>query len=105
MAESLKLSVEEAKIQYWRVGEHQIQMLIEDGHCIFYEPAVGCTVHDGRPWRCRQWPLHPSILADEANFKAIAASCPGIKTELGYEKFCEILKTLLDDPDRNPKRA
>ena len=43
----------------------------------------------------RFWPLHPSILTDEANFLTITSSCPGLKKELGYESFCRIFKTLI----------
>jgi hypothetical protein len=71
-----------------------VQMKTVDGHCIFY--AEGCTVHPGRPWRCAQWPLHPSILSDENNFKTIADSCPGIKRGLGYDEFCRIFRELLE---------
>lgn len=70
-----------------------VQMQTVDGHCIFYKE--GCSVHEGRPWRCRQWPLHPSILAEEANFITISDSCPGIRKDISYEDFCHILKQLL----------
>jgi hypothetical protein len=70
-----------------------VQMKTVDGHCIFYRE--GCTIHPGKPWRCGQWPLHPSILADKANFEAIRSSCPGIRGEVGYEEFCRILSKLL----------
>lgn len=81
--------------KYWRITAGVVQMKVVDGHCIFYDK--GCTVHTGRPWRCAEWPLHPSILIDENNFTAIAESCPGIKTEVGYEEFCRILKKLIGE--------
>ncbi len=68
------------------------RMKIVDGHCIFYDN--GCKVHKGRPWRCGQWPLHPSILSDENNFLTISDSCPGINRDISYEKFCQILRKL-----------
>jgi hypothetical protein len=71
-------------------------MKIVDHHCIFYLEDAGCSVHEGRPWRCGQWPLHPSILSDENNFKTISQSCPGINKELSYKEFCVILEALLD---------
>lgn len=97
MVEKLKLSREEVRKKYWRQTGNVIQMKIIDGHCIFYDENRGCTVHEGRPWRCGQWPLHPSILADENNFKTIRESCPGINSEISYEKFCLILNSLLAD--------
>ena len=87
--------LEEVLHRFWRVNGREVQMQVRDGHCIFYDGKKGCTVHAGRPWRCRQWPLHPSILTDEANFLTITASCPGLKKELGYESFCRIFKTLI----------
>lgn len=72
-----------------------VQMKIVDGHCIFYNE--GCSVHKGRPWRCAQWPLHPSILGDENNYKTIAESCPGIQRDISYTEFCDILRILMKD--------
>jgi Fe-S-cluster containining protein len=93
MVDYLGIPESEVKEKYLRVTNGVVQMKIVDGHCIFFKD--GCTIHPGKPWRCTQWPLHPSILADEANFKAISASCPGIKAEAGYRGFCEVLKKIL----------
>jgi len=95
MVEALDLPVETVKKTFWRVTGTTVQMKVVDGHCIFYED--GCKVHKGRPWRCAQWPLHPSILSDENNFHTIAESCPGIKNDIGYETFCRILRQLIDE--------
>lgn len=81
----LHLPVEQVKEKYLRITDGVVQMKTVDGHCIFYNE--GCTVHPGKPWRCTQWPLHPSILEDQANFEAIRQSCPGIKGDMGYEEF------------------
>jgi uncharacterized protein len=94
MASHLKLEFADLKRKYLRVTGNVVQMQTADGHCIFYNQ--GCTIHPGRPWRCRQWPLHPSILTDEANFQAIGSSCPGLKKEIGYEKFRQLLEELLN---------
>lgn len=82
--------------QFWRVTGSVVQMKVVDGHCIFYDEKTGCTVHLGRPWRCGQWPLHPSILADRNNFETIRESCPGINRDLSYEEFRAILQHLMD---------
>lgn len=95
MIEVLQLPAHEVRQRYWRITGSVVQMKTVDGHCIFYKD--GCTVHKGRPWRCGQWPLHPSILTDETNFNTIADSCPGIKKGLGYKKFCQILRQLMDE--------
>ncbi|MBU0729527.1 MAG: YkgJ family cysteine cluster protein [Proteobacteria bacterium] len=94
MVDYLDMPFEEVKEKYFRVTGNVTQMKTEDGHCIFYDN--GCTVHPGRPWRCAQWPLHPSILGDRSNYQPISGSCPGIKNELGYDEFCRKLKVILD---------
>ncbi len=93
MALALKMTEEETAKKFWRIRDNQVQMHTIDGHCIFYDQ--GCKVHAGRPWRCAQWPLHPSILADENNFLIIADSCPGINKDIPYQQFCEILQQIL----------
>ncbi len=102
MAEALHLSVEETRDKYWRVTGKTVQMKVRDGHCIFYDKDVGCTVHEGRPWRCREWPLHRSMLHDINNYQTITTSCPGFKPDLSYDEFCIILKAILDNPETNP---
>lgn len=92
MSEHLGLTLEELKKRYLRVTGRTIQMQTVDGHCIFYDD--GCSIHPGRPWRCRQWPLHPSMLRDQNNFETIRNSCPGFKTDLTRE---ELLRTLEGD--------
>lgn len=96
MIEELGLSRDEVAAKYWRITGTIVQMKVIDGHCIFYNDKTGCLVHHGRPWRCGQWPLHPSILSDEDNYKAIGDSCPGINKELTYSEFRDKLKLLLE---------
>ena len=100
MIAKLDMPREEVEEKYWRITGSVVQMKIVDGHCIFYDEETGCTVHEGRPWRCGQWPLHPSILSDENNFETIKESCPGINRDLSYEEFCTILQNLLHDRDK-----
>ena len=80
--------------RFLRETAGEVQMKTVDGHCIFFS-SVGCEVHEGRPWRCRQWPLHPAILTDEANFITIAESCPGLKKERSYTDFSGLLRQYL----------
>lgn len=93
MCSALDLDHEDVRKKYWRVSGNVVQMKIVEGHCIFYQD--GCTVHQGRPWRCGEWPLHPSILDDRNNFETISESCPGINKDMTYEDFCEILENIL----------
>ena len=89
----LGVSLDEAMEKYLRKTGNVIQMKTVDGHCIFFKD--GCTVHPGKPWRCSQWPLHPSILTDHSNFLAIRSSCPGLDKGMSCEEFCSHLKDIL----------
>jgi len=91
----LRLPRAEVFEKYLRVTGNVVQMKTVDSHCIFYNQ--GCTVHEGKPWRCRQWPLHPSMLDDEANYLAISQSCPGIRKELDYSEFCAKFDGILNE--------
>jgi len=95
----LKMEKSEVEKKYWNVTGKIIQMKTVDGHCIFYNK--GCTIHSGKPWRCSQWPLHPSILSDRANFETIRNSCPGISRGLNYEEFCSRFRALLKGEKNN----
>ena len=94
MIHHLGMERDEVARKYWRKTGNTIQMKIVDGHCIFYDN--GCTIHAGKPWRCTQWPLHPSILADKGNFEIIKKSCPGINRELSYDDFRKKFSELLN---------
>jgi Fe-S-cluster containining protein len=93
MVQHLGLKREEVALRFWRKTGNTIQMRTVDGHCIFF--ADGCTIHAGKPWRCTQWPLHPSMLADRENYEVIKESCPGINRDLSYEDFCKKFTELL----------
>ncbi|HIJ77838.1 MAG: YkgJ family cysteine cluster protein [Desulfobulbaceae bacterium] len=101
MVKHLRLPAEEVKEKYLRITGNVIQMKTVDGHCIFYNE--GCTIHQGKPWRCSQWPLHPSMLTDSNNFDSIRQSCPGIKGELGYEVFRSKLAEILNAEPKKSK--
>lgn len=95
MVQKLGMSRKMVARKFWRITGKTVQMKVVEGHCVFYNDKTGCAVHGGRPWRCGQWPLHPSILSDKANFMTIRESCPGINRELSYEEFCDVLQLLV----------
>ena len=100
MIAELGLTREEVEEKYWRVTGNVVQMKIVDHRCIFYKKDNGCAVYVGRPWRCGQWPLHPSILSDKDNFLTIRESCPGINQDLSWVDFCSIFKQLLEQEEK-----
>jgi Fe-S-cluster containining protein len=98
MAQHLGMKREEVARRFWRKTGNTIQMKTVDGHCIFYDN--GCTIHTGKPWRCTQWPLHPSMLEDPENYEIIKESCPGISSTLSYEDFCKKLSAFLENQNK-----
>lgn len=90
MLDSLGISREEAFKKYWVQKSSEVQMRTVEGHCIFYDE--GCVVHEGRPWRCREWPLVPAILLGEENLVTIRTSCPGLTANASYSAVCEAVK-------------
>jgi uncharacterized protein len=55
----------------------------KDGFCVFFEKL--CTIHPVKPRMCGAWPFINSILVDVANWRAMAASCPGMRTDVDDE--------------------
>lgn len=51
-----------------------------DSYCIFWSGL--CTIHPVKPRMCRAWPFIESVLVDVHNWHIMAASCPGIRTDV-----------------------
>jgi len=32
-------------------------ILDENGYCVFYDPKIGCTIHESKPFACQAYPL------------------------------------------------
>lgn len=90
MLNELGIESEVALKKYWRETGNVIQMKTKDGYCIFYKS--GCTVHKGRPEKCREWPLVEAILYDEKNYETIKASCPALQKDGTLEDVKRIIK-------------
>jgi hypothetical protein len=74
------VSVERLLSHYTRRsgGRHLITQG-DNGYCIFWNKV--CTIHPVKPKMCRQWPFIRSILVDVTNWRAMAASCPGMNVD------------------------
>ncbi len=70
----------------------RVEMRVVDGHCIFYGDDGLCTIHPVKPFHCRRWPLHPSILNDSAAWEAIRRDCPGFSEQATYEQVCNLIR-------------
>lgn len=51
-----------------------------DGYCIFWDDL--CTIHPVKPRMCRAWPFIESVLTDINNWRIMANSCKGIRTDV-----------------------
>ena len=65
----------------------------DNGYCIFWDKV--CTIHSVKPKMCRQWPFIPSILVDVGNWRAMAASCPGMNADATDQEITECVKKAL----------
>jgi Fe-S-cluster containining protein len=49
----------------------------ENGDCIFYDRAQGCTIYPVRPRQCRTWPFWESNLRTPEDWQRTCTTCPG----------------------------
>ena len=90
MLRILNITRDEALRKFWRRSGSEIQMQTTDGHCIFYND--GCSVHEGRPKKCLEWPLVKAILTDGINLETIRSSCPGLNSTATYDEVCQFIE-------------
>lgn len=87
MLKILNMTRQEAFEKYWIQRGNQVQMKIVDGHCVFYRD--GCSIHEGRPWRCREWPMVKALNVGETNLITIKESCPGIRKDASHHDISQ----------------
>ncbi len=51
-----------------------------DGYCIFWDDL--CAIHPVKPRMCKAWPFIESVLTDINNWRIMAVSCKGIRTDV-----------------------
>lgn len=71
-------------------GNKRIIRQAESGYCVFWDRV--CTIHPVKPKMCRQWPFIGSILVDVGNWRAMAASCPGMNADASDEDILAFVK-------------
>lgn len=70
----------------------------KDGYCVFWDGL--CTIHPVKPQMCRAWPFIKSVLIDIHNWHIMAASCPGIRTDVPDKVVQDIIKSVRDNITR-----
>lgn len=66
----------------------------KDGYCIFWDQV--CTIHPVKPQLCQRWPFIESILIDARNWQIIAASCPGMCTDVSDDQIQACVRDMLN---------
>jgi Fe-S-cluster containining protein len=64
-------------------GGRQLLAQGANGYCVFWDTA--CAIHPVKPRMCRKWPFIDGVLKDILNWHSMAASCPGMRTDLPDE--------------------
>ena len=60
------------------------------GYCLFWDTV--CTIHPVKPRMCKAWPFIDSVVKDVINWHIMAASCPGIRTDLPDDQILKAVK-------------
>ncbi len=68
----------------------------ENGYCVFWDKL--CTIHPVKPRMCSAWPFIRSVLNDLRNWQIMAASCPGIRTDIPDETVETCVREKLNLP-------
>ena len=91
----LGVSADRLVVHYTRKsGGRRLIAQGDNGYCIFWDKV--CTIHPVKPKMCRQWPFIRSILVDVGNWRAMAASCPGMDADAPDQKILECVKKALE---------
>ncbi len=96
IAQFLGIELEKLIAEYLLPKNGYTQMKIVDGHCIFYGEDGLCKIHPVKPFHCKRWPIHPSILHDEGAWLAIKADCPGFEKDVTYDEVKEFVRKNLN---------
>ena len=70
------------------------------GYCVFWDGS--CRIYPVKPRMCRQWPYIRQVLVDIGNWDIMAASCPGMRTDVPPRVIFECVERELGRPGGNP---
>jgi Fe-S-cluster containining protein len=60
-----------------RVGNRVSLREKDNGDCVFYDRAQGCTIYPVRPRQCRTWPFWESNVVTSEAWDRTCEICPG----------------------------
>lgn len=72
-------SADEVRALHTRLVGRQRRTLREkdNGDCVYYDRAHGCTIYPVRPRQCRTWPFWDSNVVTPEAWQQTCAVCPG----------------------------
>lgn len=73
-------------------GDRPVLAQQANGFCVFWDDV--CTIHPVKPRMCRDWPFIHSVLTDPSNWRIMAASCPGIQTDISMHQVQSYIERL-----------
>ncbi len=76
-------------------GRRWVLTQAASGYCVFWDRL--CTIHPVKPRMCRQWPFIRPVLRDPQNWRSMAASCPGMRSDLSEEAILSAVRSALDN--------
>jgi uncharacterized protein len=76
-------------------GSRQVIAVGENGYCVFWDRL--CTIHPVKPRMCRAWPFIASVLIDVGNWRIMAGSCPGMRTDVEDDVILDEVRRALEN--------
>lgn len=74
-------------------GDRPVIAQGRNGYCIFWDNV--CSIHPVKPRMCKKWPFIENILVDATNWQAMAASCPGMRTDFSDHQINRCVREVL----------
>ncbi len=78
-------------------GRRPVLAQAENGYCIFWKEL--CSIHPVKPRMCRRWPFIDAVLEDVQNWRMMASTCPGMRTDQPDGVIRESVARAIDDED------
>ena len=80
IADYIKVSPEVFVRDYCQKSGNRLVLAVgDDDYCMFRKDKL-CGIHPVKPRMCRAWPYIQNVVRAPENWKAMANSCPGIRT-------------------------
>lgn len=82
IARHIATSVKEVAEKYCQAsGSRRVLAQNKDGYCVFWEDGL-CGIHPVKPRMCRAWPFIQAVVSVPANWKIMASTCKGMRTDI-----------------------